>query len=877
MKQLLSTIQSHLARGTLVFPSEVAAEFWRRAALGDDRQAVRQDRFVSWDTFKEQAFEFRADAVPVNRTLRTVFAERFVRENSGNPLLGELIPREYASEAAGFVPSLVSILPRIPAALTLLRGRGDGRLGRVRSDLHELQDAYSSFMDAHGLFEPRWLSASQHFRGGDFVLVTPELADDFPEFRAAVSALPVFTPAADPGVSLRVFPDIRSELRDVLRRIAKLLDGGADPEQIYLSVAGLDRMVERIAHEAEREDLPLVFRLGQPLGESAPGRFVRAIGEVVDSGFGVAAVEQLVVNAAIPWKDRAASSALVIAGVQAGALGGVQGVDRRWNRVSGPKSREQDAPSRLIKVLRRLLPAVVRAKTLETLRRSFNELLGTLVDRDGWAPEDERILERLQEELRGLAEVERTIDLTVENPYQFWLNRLGETQYVRQSVTTGIAVLPYRVGAATCPEHHFVINATHRETRTVIRSFPFLGDAEREGLESELADRDLSRDFLDVYTASGLNVMMSASRLNFDGSALPAGHFVSSNRIVEDSGSDEPARTATPLTIRGRDEYLRGARAGAANFMRENIGDPEVRKLVLGELTSQTDPDVLRLSPTHVDRFRRCPFSYLLTNGLGLDELVLEIDPEDPALLGMLYHDILAAFFEELAASGQRFEASRLDELRAKLGSIADSFHERRRGMIPDVVYEARRELFDRIADALLANDAALIGGHEPLLAEEWQREAGSGDGFVLVGRVDRVTRGADGRVVLVDYKKSGTPAQKELNAGSADAGMAVEEKRLGSVQIPLYVRLLESAGMEVAGAGYYSLEKGRYLCVFDDRPESPKKCAMTRERLDQIIAVVDDIVAGIASRIRGGDFTCEEQCSRCDFSAVCRGSFHVE
>ncbi|MEA3344611.1 MAG: hypothetical protein U9Q16_02945, partial [Patescibacteria group bacterium] len=205
MKRLLLEIDSYLSRGTLVFPSEIAAEFWRRAVIRRGaRVAVREDRLISWDTFKERAFEIRQEAVPTNRTIRTVFAERFIRENADHPALRELIPPAFASDALGFTSAIVSVLPRIPAALTVMGSPRSGRLSRVRDDLQLLMGGYSSFMNDHGLFEPRWLEASQHFRGGEYQLVAPELADDFPEFQSALSALPRFSPGASSDVELTV-------------------------------------------------------------------------------------------------------------------------------------------------------------------------------------------------------------------------------------------------------------------------------------------------------------------------------------------------------------------------------------------------------------------------------------------------------------------------------------------------------------------------------------------------------------------------------------------------------------------------------------------------------------------------------------------------
>ena len=134
MKRLLLEIDAYLSRGTLVFPSEIAAEFWRRAVIRrGSRVAVREDRLISWDTFKERAFEIRQEAVPTNRTIRSVFAERLIRENADRPVLRELIPPAFASDALGFTSAIESILPRIPAALAVMRTPSSKRLTGIRS------------------------------------------------------------------------------------------------------------------------------------------------------------------------------------------------------------------------------------------------------------------------------------------------------------------------------------------------------------------------------------------------------------------------------------------------------------------------------------------------------------------------------------------------------------------------------------------------------------------------------------------------------------------------------------------------------------------------------------------------------------------------
>jgi PD-(D/E)XK nuclease superfamily protein len=918
MKDLFTDIDSHLSRGTLVFPSEIAAEFWRRAAIGSaGRVAVRENALISWDTFKETAFDLRQENIPTNRTTRTVFAERIIRENAAAPVLRELVPPAFASEALGFTATIEAVLPRIPAALSAMQAVASERLLLIRGDLELLRERYTGFMNEHGLYEPRWLEAGRHFRGGSYQLVAPGLADDFPDFRAALSDLPRFDPGESTETELVVFDDSKSEMRSVLAAVAKLLDAGTDPEDIFLTVGDLDTLADRLRQEGEKYQIPLAIRYGRTLADSAVGRFIRDIGEVVSSGFAVGATERLVLNCGLPWLDPARNAVLVESGTAAGAIGGTGRPDPRWDRVG--KSGGDGKPAEVLDYLRRLLPRITKASSFGELSSVFNEFLSRTVVRVGWCPDDERVLQRSQEELRTLVTVESDTGLIVENPYRFWLDRLGEHPYVAQHPGAGVAVLPYRVGAATYPRHHFVMNATHAATAVVVRPFPFLSEADRDDLGTTVSDRDLSVPFLNAYSVSGETVSFSASRSTFEGSALPAGFFVSSGRMT-DAPAEEVARarvedrylaeeqfgpavsppavspiadsnsagSTEPLVIQaiGAAAYMQGASTGSGpEFTRDRIDDPAVLEAALRRVRSKANPELIVLSASHIDSFRACPFGYLLSRGLRLNEIVLEVSPDDSMELGRLYHDILAEFFDQLARTETRFTAADLPAHRKDLSAIADRLYAQRRGMIPDIVYDANRETFDRISDALLQHDALMIDGHNSLLIEAWQQELETEDGFVLVGRVDRVTQAPDGSITLVDYKKSRLPTIKSVNAGSASAlgptnmrpaDRAEQTAQLGSVQVPLYVRLLESGERQVTAAGYFGLETARYLSVFSESPLPSEKACMSRERLDEVMGLVDELVVSIAARVNAGDFTCNDDCSGCSLRSVCRTQFYV-
>lgn len=918
-----SIIQA-LGTGTaVVLPSEIAAEFWRREVIRSEvTRAIREDRIISWDRFKERAFDLRTDRLPANRTVRALFVERLIAENAADPFLARVVPFASAANAEGFRAHLTRILPALPQARLLHEraARTDLPLGTLLSDLAEIERRYTAFLDEHHLFEPAWLERVPAYQGGDHLLVLPELAEDFPEFESALAGVPRASLPPEgagrvPGISL--YPDSRTELEATLGRIAALLDAGVAPESIVLTVADLDAVRTRVEQAAELAAIPISVRQGLSLAASAPGRFFASIADVVSSGFSLDAMKRFLLNRAVPWRDPSVNARLVLAGAERGCLGGRGRPDPGWKRI-GP-SPERD----LVETLMRDLPAVTRARTAGDLRTAVAALIERLVDSDRWRAEDESLVQRCRVELRALSDFERNHSLSVDAPYRFWIDRLSEQLYVPRGGERGVAVLPYRVGAAVYPEHHFVVNASNGATRVTASRFPFLTDAEREKLGEEVADRDLSGDFVRGYAVSGEQVSVSCSRTTWDGPTLPPGEFVAVGRIrdagvgaapdgaplspfaawrAEESFETTPRRVYR-LQRDGAAAYAAGAPARRpaggseepekvdaspasprVDLVRHPISDPELVRAALDRQRHERHPELISLSANDVERFRACPFSYLLFRVLGLRDLDYTVDPDNARDVGSLYHKVLEEFFRELHAAGRRFDPQALPEYRELVGRKLRDVQQKAKGMVPEFVSAANEPLAMRVFERLFEHDAGLIAGHSLDFVEQWEHRFEEETGAYLVGRVDRVTRAPDGSVTLVDYKKRRLPTLKAQNADSkvatgvadlSEAERTAERDRLGSVQIPFYVRLLESSGERVGTAAYYSLEEGSVQVVVSDDPEHERP-VMSRERMDEVMVLVYDIVRETVRRVLAGDYSCGDSCGSCDFRGVCRTKFVV-
>lgn len=892
--QVQSSIVQALTHGSaVVFPSELAAQFWRRRLLATGvLRVVREDRILSWDRFKEQAFDLRTDQAPVNSVWRELFVRQVLEKNADQPFLTAIVPPAYADNAAAFRQLIGRTLPALRAFVALEEASGDGGwLRALAGDLNSIYERYRAFLTDHGLYEPRWLAAAPAFLGGSYLLVFPELAEDWPQFADALArcdTVPVPDPAPD---TLVWYENSRHELRSVFSQIGLLLDAGVAAADVVLTVCDLDEMRPRVAEQARLLGIPVSFAAGIPLSQSLAGRLLRAMQEAARSGFAVDALKPLLLTPAVPWKHYPTNAAAILAGVAAGAVGGTGRRDAGWRRLQpGP---ERDFTDRLLTVV----PSLVQAPSASELRVRYLRFATEFFDADRWNPEDERALQRAVEELRGLAELEQHYSITVPDPFRFWLEQLEQTMYVPTRREAGVTVAPYRVSAGMNPAYHFVINAHQSATTVRVDPFPFLSDAQREQLGERTGARDLTDLFLAGYACSGDSVRFSGSAESFSGPALQPGLFVVSGaaapppELAPDSWYHErsaqwvPAGTVYPLQRAGARAYSLTEGRSGADFTRSTIESEELQASLLSRQSPMRSPGFLLFSAGDLERFFACPFGYLLSRPLALRDLDFSVDTDSPRELGTLYHDTLEAFFKELSASGAPFQESRLDEYAARLRALLAEKSQRAK-MIPPEAHEARLPFYERVVDRVLEIDAHLIDGHVPQYVEAWERVTLPELQTVLVGRIDRVTRSPEGTLTLVDYKKGGTPSARELNAGSRSVtgvrdlpedARAGEAARLQSVQIPLYVLLLSSHGERVETAALVSLEKDGLVAVMAS-PDGPvaKKAVMDHQRMEEIQLLLRDRIRQTGASIRDGDYRCADECTACPFRGVCRAAFVV-
>ncbi|HVR88506.1 MAG TPA: ATP-dependent DNA helicase [Candidatus Limnocylindria bacterium] len=281
----------------------------------------------------------------------------------------------------------------------------------------------------------------------------------------------------------------------------------------------------------------------------------------------------------------------------------------------------------------------------------------------------------------------------------------------------------------------------------------------------------------------------------------------------------------------GRKPERRSARLAAVEELERFAAPPAEADARLPGLDAD---NVLTLSYTEIDTYRRCPLRYRYEYVLRIPVL-----PTAPIIYGTALHRAVAAFLRRKQEGGRptleqlegTFRSSWVgggfisadhesDRFEAGLAALRRFFADERSAPAP--------ELVEQRFSFMLGNDR-------------------------VVGQWDRVDRTPDG-AVIVDYKSS-----------SMDDDEAPQRRANKDLQLPVYALAYERMyGVPPAKAALHFLETGQ-------RGE----ITPTPEALRAIAAVI----TSTANRIRARQFTAEPRspeyrtCSQCPYNAICPDS----
>ncbi len=936
-----------------VFPSQVAAESHERAlCLTGSAGAVESSRFLGWDRFKERLFSPSQALRPATRMARTIWAARVLARQKDAPFLEVLTGPGEPSPA--FLSYIASIPPRLASAIHAIRSlavteRPEGEAALVCADLEALHLDYCAFLDECSLFEPDWRrSAVPEEAARRRILFAPELIEDFDEYRESIASMKcvelvrlalLTADISAPRAAPVSFPNAREEIRWVFGRISRLLDAGVRPEEIAITSTQLDKAAPLILRTAHEWAVPCTVRSGAKLSATAFGRFLAAVKTCHARDFDFPSMRDLLLDKAIPWKNRELVRDLVRFGIQYHIHSNYgHGRDRVdiWKetfRTCAPHSHLEGFQIALTRGIRELAASGSFAQLRERLMK-FRKGFFLPTDPD---QAEERAIERVVTELGALVDTETMLGSAgvVPDPFGLFLSHLETEPYVPQSSDRSVPVYAYRVSALLAVRHHFVLGCSEESTKVGFSGWGFLPEALKEKLGR--VDTDASGAFMAAYSGDpggsvcfavedfsgwsapradgqpplppadldelrGADPVLGETRAWNAGSGLPVRLCAWQIRAMLGDGPAGTIPGPPPLLSRSGADYSRGL-AGASCL-----------KDILKK--RQTQDGLLRLSASAVKEYATCPFSWLVKRALRLENEPSGMGFFDDRLAGEMAHALIRELYAEIAVDGP-YDPSKAAVYKTAIPRLARKVladFSTRQGPFLEPMFEAYLPLLaDRVAR--LVDAETDFAGWIPGTFETEGRREYLGFRVLLEGRADRIASHGN-ELAIVDYKKKTVPGKSDLALRRADSsggatpdGDGADEADtcanpgggsdpdgggdgaqdagaagiLGDCQIAAYIRLFEESTRRVERAAFYSIENAEWLRVIGEGG------LKSRDAYEEELRAFDGQLSRIADSIRTGDFRIASQaappqnglnertCENCRWRAVCRSRFATE
>ncbi len=906
--QLITQLQD--PRHIAVFPSEVTARAWLTYLLISPEQqeyrAIREDRIISWDHVKEQLFPRRDTRIPANRMYRMIFAQIISIENAKHPFLSYLIPRAYAVNSSSFIRTIMGLCPVLDEVKRQLSYSTS--FVTLSEDITLLDEKYHTFLDKHGLFEPSFelelLDRSQaEAVGKRYTLYFPAVMKDYRQLQPQLDTAPFVTTRSVTAVDfavpmLHLYQNSSIEIAGSLSYVEDLLQNDVPAEQIVLTLADYTSMYTDLAHQARLRGIPLQFRSGRPLTDFPVSGLFRDIHQVVREQFSLSSMKRLLLQRSYPWKDRKANQKLIQAGIKASCLKNYVNEQGKEVDVWVQRLRRQKDDSLLAhyKLVKESCRVLVSSADMKRLWRNLHTFQHTLLIPYVQDHNDEAsaVFSYCIDQLQKLVDVSKRLTLPEGFPvYAAWLTMLESVWYVPQQPASGISVYPYGVSAGIPAACHMLIGMDQAHTAMIDDPYVIFSDQQRKQLG--LTPYDMTSELLTVYLHSGRQIRCSCSRKTRSGQQIPASLFVEHDMIREEEGDIYPGdpfkeelryweggQNGSPFPRRIYPVQLRGFTAADKSVLQKKQLDLSRKSAPSKQFSARFFDDIrdaqgnIVISPTSLDRFMGCPFSWFITYGLRVGEEQFESEYTDARSQGILIHSCYERFFSWIEDhEGGVFSSKHIDRYQEELGLIIDEeldrYHRRFDAPADAAFYGVAHYLIEKLP-ALLENEVKILDGWKVESLECKISLADPEKQYMLEGRIDRVCRHGPGRdVAIIDYKK---------NNWVKVSSFGPDSERPGSYQLPFYTYLIEMehpGTTEVVYALYYDVTKGKYVKIL---PCTKGKLQIDRDRFDEVIHSMLSDIQLMTHRIKHAAVQIPpgagSQCGSCQFRDICRGRFTI-
>lgn len=826
-----------------VFPSEVSARSWLLSyAAQSGRGAIFSDRAISYDTFQGLFLPLQEGERLATPLTRLLFVQQAVSQGLGLDYFFSSVPEESKTRIARY---LSTILPQLKdVVMSKAFSHLDGRLQR---DYQALYHAYGAFLSEHKIIEPTYGDPVVPKEHGRYRVLFSNAQLGFSRLYGRlgkpdwVKPVPTEEPGKKPDL-LRYGNHVE-EIRDTMRKIRSLLDDGVPARDIVLSVARERVMFPRLATEADRYDVPLVIHGStSPLSYPA-GRFFRQLQELYQEEFDYQNMESFLLEPGIPWKNRERTihQDLLNKAIELSVDRGSQGnEDDMW---LGVLARADKTLGDWYREFKKMIRTLNTAKSMMVFYRALQKFQDDYFLESKWegfpGEELERFcidhLETMREEMASCG-----MDEAQGGYLSQFVSYLEKLPYAPQEKgKKGIDVYRWTDSAAVSSPHHFLICLDHEASQRLVKPMDCLPETVDHGMRDE---EDLTKGTLDMAVQD--DAVVSYHESDYQGEYLASPYFdkvVDVHSVLEDPYQDEQRLWAGKGTQGSANRYQQASLRVAMGTSLRRVRHEDFLSF------SHCDASPSCVSATQLDRFVKCPFSWALDYLLDIKRTDWDVGVVPSKEIGNIVHKTFELFFGRIKV----FRAVDMAKYRPLMASLFDQalnevYGERGPNPFVREWILTYKEKCIRFLDAEKEsfNDTETAGIEEKLEAR-WGT-------LVLEGKIDRVVKMADGSYAVIDYKSG---KKVPMKPGS---------KEFTTLQLPLYDYLLEKKGKEVSRAGYYSLEEGKYLFIWDE----------SHPRKDEGRAMLDITLEDFSSHLASGNYETSEDsdhCQNCIYRPICR------
>lgn len=900
--------------------------------------AVPLEQFTAWDTFKSQFIKGKEEGkTSIPATLRKFWVQNLIQENSENPFLKKIINPAFAKEASSFTDWITKMLPGLKK-WEELRAKLDEPFDDEDSDFQLLYERYCTFLEANNMFEPSWIIPDFKETKQQFLIIFPEILEDFADYIDTLSdneSITLITIAPDflekKNPLCYQFSDSRKELRRILLSIRKLHESGVPFEEITLNVPDLQTYRPYLEREFTKYCIPFVIRAGLPLINNGPGAIFKKIQDCCNSDFSYNSVRALILDEYIPWKEDTATlrENVIKEGSRMRCLCNYSKEDGTkidiWEEAL-KNVKEDNRENIFYQDLKKCLTKMYGAKSFKEIDKGWAEFKNKFLTTTEFSVQANNIISRCIVHLNEFSQIEENFckenNLVIASPYNFFISELSKKTYTPQTNKVGVNVYPYKLAAAANIKYQYIIDASQANLEVINKSMNFLNNEKRKKLGLIERDKQFnpSKAFVTLYakTISEEEVIFSFAEETFDGFAISHNYL---KLVTDDKGNvlKNPleeldlkdfilqekqaflscnAEQISDFTLAQKQQFENWWNNNK-NRIQNTFPETELNQAVKDQIKDvlinsrnekEKNPDLSKnvITQSDMKKFFSCPRSWLFSNGVKIREESLDTKLLGTFDMGNLNHKILELFMKEymenetpLPVLDNKGEFTNPEAMFSKIETYAQSAIEDFKQDFHDsplviTMFTSQKQELTNTILSFLKEFLAKFGGYYVRGVEKKIKCSPADKEWSYFGIIDCLLSKGDSSQIPGSFSIIDYKNSSASIPSIRDCVIS-ETQELNDFQIAMYVNLLSNTEQGIINnAAFYAIKDGKNAYIIKEGDKEYDNFIPSLKVFEKYAETFD-------KKIKELDFSPEkagimpyEDCIRCEHKAICRYSYTV-